>query len=771
MTEPAQTNSAEVTGRHHGVEPPRGLEDVPHSSLHHGFFGRMFRTLPPLETNELQLLELGCAMFEDPKAEEETDDGNNDDIPAGYTYLGQFIDHDVTFDPTSRLQRQNDPDALTNFRTPRLDLDSVYGAGPSGAPYLYDPDGIRLRVVQRSATDFDLPREAAKSKNDQQRRALIGDPRNDENAIISQLHVAFLRFHNEVVKRCPQDIPEDRRFEYCQRIVRWHYQWLVVHDFLPKIVGQPVVDDVLGKQEFDMPTNRDRRGQSLRDKEQEKAVIYEPNLRFFNWENLPFVPVEFATAAYRFGHSMVRKDYALNPDTDGKNEVPIFLDPNDPSTKGKPTLAGFRDRPKELTIDWQFFFPMANSDTTPQASRKIDTRLNFNLSLIPGGPTRATDPVLALPLGLDVDAVLAGAAHEQELLQNQEWKPPEVITQFVKLNRKIGQLLPVRNLARGLALGLPSGQDVARAMGVPERLILDEKSFAGDESFAKLGDDAKKAFGKATPLWYYILREADLLNEGLCLGPVGGRIVAEVLIGLLWGDRLSYLRSSPAWQPEPGKYGAREGDNGKPIFGMPELLDLPNQPISDPARDVPQLGRLRGDRSTGAVGMAAKVMEDSSMADGEFESLKDAILTLENVPQVNITKLLDQKNNDKPAALFMYRRRITPDSPIPPRLRPGLVLYYVESVEKDPENGLALLFQRQVSPEGSKEQWPGCIEWYGTNNDDKDDGEIRGEPIALDQGHRILVSNASYGISCLNGAAVVLLAGIEIGQCAGHPCP
>lgn len=74
------------------------------------------------------------------------DDEENQGINAGYTYLGQFIDHDLTFDPASSLQKQDDPDALVDFRTPRFDLDNIYGRGPDDQPYLYEEDGRLLQL-------------------------------------------------------------------------------------------------------------------------------------------------------------------------------------------------------------------------------------------------------------------------------------------------------------------------------------------------------------------------------------------------------------------------------------------------------------------------------------------------------------------------------------------------------------------------------------------------------------------------------------------------
>ncbi|MDQ1638824.1 MAG: hypothetical protein QOF62_2163 [Pyrinomonadaceae bacterium] len=285
--------------RFHGVQPTRGLEDVPRSTLYEGRFGRMFRNLAPFAPEDADLLSLGGTMIEtQPQADDPTLD--NPDIPAGFTYLGQFIDHDITFDPNSKLQRDNDPDALRNFRTPRYDLDSVYADGPDNNPFLYDADGMHLLVGKNAAGEDDLPRNAADP-----RRALTGDPRNDENAIVSQLHLAFIRFHNKVLDGLPANMPN--RFDEARRIVRWHYQWVVLHDFLRKILGgDDVVNDIVKLDKYKVPL-----GGGTRDIQGALNV----DLKFYHFKNQPFIPVEFAVAAYRFGHSMIRTDYELNPAT------------------------------------------------------------------------------------------------------------------------------------------------------------------------------------------------------------------------------------------------------------------------------------------------------------------------------------------------------------------------------------------------------------------------------------------------------------------------
>ena len=166
----------------------------------------------------------------------------NSGIPAGYTYLGQFIDHDVTYDP-QLAQRAARSGALVNFRTPRLDLDSLYGSGPVDQPYLYEwNERVRSRgeAARRRRAPAARRRPAATCRATQQGRALIGDPRNDENAIIAQLHLLFIEFPQRGRRRTcarPAGVERPELFPAAQRIVRWHYQWIVAHDFLARSPG------------------------------------------------------------------------------------------------------------------------------------------------------------------------------------------------------------------------------------------------------------------------------------------------------------------------------------------------------------------------------------------------------------------------------------------------------------------------------------------------------------------------------------------------------
>jgi hypothetical protein len=351
------------TGSHGQV---RGLESTQNSPQFEGHFGRMFRTLRPAHFDECDLRALASAVVaaREPTQtpETEVDAEENTGISAGYTYPGQFIDHDLTFDPASSLQRQNDPDALIDFRTPRFDLDCIYGRGPDDQPYLYEADGMRM-LLGRSLTGNphdpgtrDVPRNAPASGP---KRALIGDPRNDENVIVSQLQGTFLRFHNRIVDLLDGSHVD---FDTVQRLVRWHYQWVVLNDFLPTIIGWETLGSIL--------PHLVNHTSILQDK---------PDLQFYHWRHEPFIPVEFSVAAYRFGHSMVRPIYRLNTTLTQRLEI-FSMDPNT-------SLTGFREFPMPWAIEWNLFFRMGPApDLGPervQPAYKIDSSLVNPLGNLP----------------------------------------------------------------------------------------------------------------------------------------------------------------------------------------------------------------------------------------------------------------------------------------------------------------------------------------------------------------------------------------------------
>jgi hypothetical protein len=309
-----------------------------------GRFGRMFPWLRGLKSFNPGPDDLGAVDGPmdggNPPPQDTTQ--NNPRIRAGYTFLGQFVDHDLTLDTTSILERQVDVDGTTNFRTPAFELDSIYGLGPAVQPYLYEqPQGGKLLI---STDGTDLQRNS-------QGRAIIGDPRNDENILISQMQLLFIKFHNKVYDTEVADMPHGRaRFEEAQRIVRWHYQWLVMNEFLPRIVGTHLAAAEIANPSYEFSTDH------------------------------AFMPVEFSVAAYRFGHSQVRPGYLVGA---GRGAA---LFPGDADAAfGAGDLRGFRPVPPELLVDWAFFFGPGGPPSSGQDSKKVDTLISQVLLKLPTG--------------------------------------------------------------------------------------------------------------------------------------------------------------------------------------------------------------------------------------------------------------------------------------------------------------------------------------------------------------------------------------------------
>jgi hypothetical protein len=373
----------------------------------------------------------------------------NPRMPAGYTYFGQYVDHDLTFDATSTLGRDNPPALVRDFRTPRFDLDSLYGSGPMDQPFLYDwslrqHQGVKLLVGRNP----DGPELAAEDlPRNQQGRALVGDPRNDENLIISQLHLLFIRFHNKVVDfllHSEPDIKSPKLFENAQKLVRWHYQRVVKEDFLPRIVG-----DEMAK----------------------------TTPEYFTWDDgdEPYMPVEFSVAAFRFGHSMVRPDYTVRG---GHPNVPIL-------TSGTPlgqTLAGFRPLPAELEIEWKQFFPIDRA-TIPQRAMRIDPTLVRQLAHLP--PDDASLPFLnlrrgrTLPCGGDVaHAMKIDRLAQNDLVASLPEKVDERVREVVLEKTPLWYYILAEAKAKGgngLRLGETGGRIVAEVIN--RLLAVDEDSY------------------------------------------------------------------------------------------------------------------------------------------------------------------------------------------------------------------------------------------------------------------------------------------------------
>ena len=451
----------------HGAEL-RGMYLTKKNRLAEGRFGTMFKQLPAFSPPDTLLDGLARTMVEDQTIPDDENLNTSPRLFAGFTFVGQFIDHDITFDNTPLDQQRSDPDALVNFRSPRYDLDSVYGRGPAAEPQFYDPaDRDKLLVASNVNGVEDLPRRGDGT-------AIIPERRNDENLIIVQLHKAVAKFHNRVVDDLrAQGVPRASVFDTARRTTRWHYQWAVIHDFLPRFVG----DELVG-----------RNGSVYKEVAGGLPVI---NLLFYrpsNKDARSFMPVEFAVAAYRFGHSIIRPFYVINQATLDRGGVPVF------GADGDFNLNGGRPVPADLVIDWKNILPV-DPAFPARKPRKIDTRLSLPLASLPGSVVPPPDPTVHLA---------------------------------------------VRNMLRGKRVGLPSGQQVARAMRAP---VL---------SNATLGLSNDAGWGGEAPLWFYILKEAELAPyNAQRLGPVGGRIMAEVLVGLLKRDRTSYLSMRATWKPAP----------------------------------------------------------------------------------------------------------------------------------------------------------------------------------------------------------------------------
>ncbi len=464
-------------------------------------FGYMFPFLStspdcllPVDANTIPaLMDLGNAMG-DPGNQDRERKGLNSRIPAIFTYLGQFIDHDITArtdrddnEIRNRIEESAngkievnpiDPAdvvrVLKNGRRPQLDLDSVYGDGPgllfnpkldsiTEADALYNGE-LKFKVRARR-NRIDLPRHG--------RKALIADMRNDENVIISQLHAAFLRFHNKVVEEFKGS--EEMKYIRARQLVRWAYQYVVVNDYLPNVCDRNIVKDTL----FNGPR------------------FYAPGFS----GGAIFMPLEFSAAAFRFGHSMIRPFYELNDGTQ-KNIEELLGVANEERRAGDDLLEEINDKNYRLkdenVVSWSKFASFKHlPKVEPQRARRIDPLLAEGLFQLQN-----------IGEGIRAGSILA--------------------------------MLAQRNLVRAFVLSIPHGQAVAGAMGVvPLRK---------GQLFDGISEDTKKALKKGgfvdrTPLWYYILREAEVQQNGQSLGEVGSRLVAETLIGLVKQDPNSYLNN------------------------------------------------------------------------------------------------------------------------------------------------------------------------------------------------------------------------------------
>jgi len=460
-----------------------------------------------IRTDRALRIKLARAMTQAPSA--------TGTIPAGFTYLGQFVDHDLTFDRTTvALGDSITPADLLQGRSPTLDLDSLYGNGPTdpvSAVFYSDGKHLKTGSTKRIGSDlampgFDLPRKGGTTGTDaDKRKAVIPDSRNDENLAVAQHHAMMIRFHNRVLDTLPPT-PDNQKFDRARRRVVLHYQWMLRHDYLTRICEPAIVKDV-----FD-------HGRKVID------VGADPF-----W--MPRMPVEFSVAAFRLGHSMVREAYNWNarfPSGAGSLDLLFTFS----GTSGD--LGGNLKLISNWIADWRRLYRFSqinHADLNPptgqfNTARRIDTKL--------------VDPLAALPVGSfggdDSDAFTIEAN------------------------------LAFRNLTRAAMLNLASGQQMAaflRSKGVSVTTLTNAQIRDGLDgaTLDTLTATQRSTVLANTPLWFYILREAEL-NGGVLTG-VGARIVAETFHRAMEASTSSIVRS-PDWRPVLGEVAGR--------FQMTDLL-------------------------------------------------------------------------------------------------------------------------------------------------------------------------------------------------------
>lgn len=535
------------------------------------------------------LVELGLAMTNAANFPDKKDA----DIPAIYTYFGQFIDHDLSagtdaaievteMDAKMSGENEFDPAKITpidraiaevgvvNQNTGMLDLDSLYGdvivtsefdkifaanlrarsAAHAGKMQIAFPsphpdgpiepprDGANdlLRLGKRLNNGLDaedltnLPvgvRNLFMSNSDptnpifNRTRALIGDMRNDENLFVAQVHLAWLRLHNAIVDACTDqaviDSGSDALYEYAKQRTRWVYQWVVANDFLEQVCDADALAQVRAS----------------------AAALYDwftANTGGVDADRLP-LPMEFSVAAFRFGHTMVREEYDWNKNFGPNAPVPSTLGllfaftggSNDPFLNTR-----FGTDHEQLPSNWPADFErtaLPHPKGTQRITRAIDTNLSFELATLPPAqhelPAEPSDP---------------------------------------------RQNLAVRNLLKGYQLDLPSAQSIAlvieRATGTKPAMLgaADIPNPAFADIFAGTSLTAE------TPLWYYVLREAEVMTAGEKLGPIGTHIVASTMLGLIKADPSTFW-SEPGSDPD-GRWQPADmpAPNGVHITSLADVL-------------------------------------------------------------------------------------------------------------------------------------------------------------------------------------------------------
>ncbi len=447
---------------HHGTVSLSGkLERVKERARIHldeNPFGKLFTDVGAEigrdELNDLQVL----------LTDRDRDDDASVETPAGFTFFGQFIDHDITLAAlmcgVDDLRCFTPIEDFRNLRSPQLDLDSVFGLGPEEpkSKALFRPDLTLKTGEDTGGSAWDLPRT-------EDQVAIIGDPRNDENKILAQIHAGFIHAYNRMFSEETASSPTER---YVRARLRLYttYQYILLNDYLARFVDPGIMKTMLdhGAQRF--------------------AAMMQAN------GGKIVMPMEFAVAAFRFGHSQVRSRYLMNIGPNGPSAARLFSDDGRDLNGGALIDASLR-------LNHELFF----SDTLPvqgpfNMARKIDAKLALPLFSLE--PPSIPSPEGGHPHGIGTPANPRSLGH--------------------------------RNLLRSRQVHLLDGFQAASALGI-QPLTVQELDLVG---FRQLS--------QSPPLWYYILREAEIAGGRERLGPVGSHILCETFIGLMEHATNSYFR-------------------------------------------------------------------------------------------------------------------------------------------------------------------------------------------------------------------------------------
>ena len=328
--------------RHHGTGYALGCDH-----LRLGSFCKLFPGLKARESSKEDAQEEAREIGEVGRLMHDTDDSSPDgSLPAGYAFFSQLVDHDMILGTEIGLDQEQLPEhklvKLANLRSPSLDLHCLYGLGPGAAPFLYDPDEPGCLASGNGDHDDDVTRT-------RHGLALIGDPRNDENLLISQMHLLFIRFANKVF-RATRDAGDPSPFTKAQIKVRHHYQYLVAHDLLKRICDPGIYEfahDQLRKGKF--------------------PVFYQRE----SLQSFP-IPIELSAAAFRVGHTLLRSKYQIN---EQQSEIDLLdlpmIDPDHPAV------------PESLVVDWRYFFEL-DDDIEPNRCKAFNLKYMDGLIRKPG---------------------------------------------------------------------------------------------------------------------------------------------------------------------------------------------------------------------------------------------------------------------------------------------------------------------------------------------------------------------------------------------------